>query len=374
MWRIDHRVGVFSHFDAMGEAHLVPRAGTPSPFARAPIAAEFRYRYDNRDYTLAEFLERNPVTGLLIIKDGTILSEHYQYVRTEKDRFTSFSMAKTINAMLIGIALQERRIASIDDLAETYVPGLKGTPYGATSIRDLLHMSSGVEYREVYDGHDDAAIFSRYTWQQEGPGTLDGVKLFGNRTAPPGTRFHYASIESDVLGMVLTAATGRSAAEYLHDKIWAPIGAEADATWLVDRRGQETTSCCLQAVLRDFGRVGRLLANDGAWQGREIIPRQWLLDATTITRPQDANLAPGFKGRVLGYGYQTWIYPGEPRSFALIGVYGQRISVAPDAKLVMVQTSVRTNPIGNDENDRESAALWQALRLADRAGTLMAKP
>src|SRR5205814_8224498 len=160
----------------------------------------------------------------------------------------------------------------------------------------------------------------------------------------------YASAEAPVLGLVLRAAVGRPLTEYLREKIWQPIGAEADATWLVDRAGQEATYCCLNAVLRDYARLGLLLAHDGNWNGRQIIPASWIEQATRVA-PQQAHLRPGVATPSLGYGYQVWILPGERRMFALLGVRGQAILVDPSSRLVMVHTAVRKQPAGGSATE-----------------------
>jgi CubicO group peptidase (beta-lactamase class C family) len=183
-------------------------------------------------------------------------------------------MAKTVTAMLVGIAIAEGRIRSVDDLAAAYVPELAGTEYGRTSLRHLLQMSSGVRFREQYTGSDDVAKLVVNTYLLRGPGGPSAVTPFNERAATAGTKFSYASVETQVLGLVLRAATNRPPAEYLESRIWQLIGAEADASWLVDNSGQEATYCCLNAVLRDYARLGLLLAHDGNWRGRQVIPRR----------------------------------------------------------------------------------------------------
>jgi CubicO group peptidase (beta-lactamase class C family) len=151
---------------------------------------------------------------------------------------------------------------------------------------------------------------------------------------------------------------GRPVAEYLQEKIWDPIGAEADATWLVDRTGQESTFCCINAVLRDYARLGLLLAHDGNWRGRQIIPAAWIKDATTV-REDESHLRPGLATPFFGYGYQTWIFPGERRMFAFLGVRGQAIYVDPQSRLVLVNTAVRKQSV--DPGTRETGALWRSV-------------
>jgi CubicO group peptidase (beta-lactamase class C family) len=166
------------------------------------------------------------------------------------------------------------------------------------------------------------------------------------------TRQHLVS-EPDVLGVMLRYATGKSLSDYLQEKIWGPIGTEDDAKWLLDAEGFELAHFGFNAVLRDYARLGRLLAHDGAWEGRQIIPAPWMIEATT-TRSSDGYLAPGGSSPdSLGYGYLIWLLPGTRRQFALLGSYSQLVLVDPPSKLVMVQTALeRGDDIWN---------LWSAV-------------
>ncbi len=340
-----YRVGAFSHFDELFPTRRIERARTPRAF---------KYERTDIRYPLKDYLSRNPVTGLLIAKDDRIFFEAYQYGRTDRDRLISQSMAKSIMGILIGIAIAEGAIKSVDDVAQTYVPGFEDTEYGKTPIRDLLHMSSGVYFGEERNGGRDLNRLWRDVVLGLGStkGTIENIVQFNRRKAPPGTRYYYASIEPDVLGVVLRHAVNKSASDYLHEKVWEPIGAEADATWLVDAQGYEVAHGFFNAVLRDYARLGRLLAHDGAWEGKQIIPSQWMIDATTVS-PRDSFLAPGKVMPHFGYGYLLWLLPGARRQFALVGANGQRICVDSGSKLIMVQTAL--------ENSDQSWRLWSAL-------------
>jgi CubicO group peptidase (beta-lactamase class C family) len=357
-WEPKYRVGAFSHLDALYPTRQINRAVKPWMFKCS--FGEVRYRFRGVEYSLSDYMSRHPITGLLVCKDNQILFESYQYGRTDHDRLVSQSMVKSIMGMLIGIAISEGAIKSVDDKAEDYVPGLKGTEYGITPIRDLLHMSSGVDFEEDRDGGRDlnrlwadmvtgSGIYSK--------GTIQSIAQFNRRIAPSGTRYYYASIEPDVLGMVLHYATNRSASEFLHDKVWDLIGAEADAKWLLDAEGFELAHFGFNAVLRDYARLGRLLAHDGAWDGRQIIPSQWMIDATTV-RASDAYLLPGRATKLFGYGYLFWLFGGKRRQFALVGYKGQYVCVDPTSKLVMVQTAL--DAPGADSN-LEAWKLWAAI-------------
>jgi CubicO group peptidase (beta-lactamase class C family) len=349
-----YRVGAFSHIGEIFPTRRVNRAAEPWLFQRSNV--DIRYTYQGNRSSVTEYLSRNPVTGLLIAKDDVILYEHYQYGRTDHDRFVSQSMVKSIMGLLIGIAVSEGAIKSVDDTPEAYVRGFRGTEYGKTPIRDLLHMSSGVEFREDEDnGRDLKRLWSDMvsgSWISN-KGTIDSITQFNRRIAPPGTKYFYASVEPDVLGVVLHNTVNRSASAYLEEKLWQPIGAEADAAWLLDAEGFEVGHFGFNAVLRDYARLGRLLAHDGAWESKQIIPAQWMIEATT-TRPSDAYLAPGRASRSsTGYGYLLWLFPGARRQFAMIGILGQYVIVDPASKLVMVQTAL------NDTD--EVWRLWAAL-------------
>jgi CubicO group peptidase (beta-lactamase class C family) len=350
-------VGSFSHLDRIFESRLIRRAATPSALTRAPSEPAFRHEYAGETLTLDGYLARHPTTGLLVARGDTILVERYQYSRNDRHRLASWSMAKTVTSMLIGIAVYEGRIRSLDDLAAAYVPALAGTEYGRTPLRHLLQMSSGVRFVERYTGQDDLARLLADSIGQSSAGGVDTVKPFNQRLRSSGTMFSYASAETQVLGLVLRGAVGRPVADYLQEKIWEPIGAEADASWLIDRAGQEATWCCLNAVLRDYARLGLLLAHDGQWRGRQIIPAAWIAEATRagISRVR-VGFEPG-SPEFAGYGYQVWVLPGERRMFFLSGLLGQLLFVDPGARLVVVHTAVRTRPADLGAE----IALWRGI-------------
>ena len=338
-------VGTLSHFDAKIPSRVVAKAAEPRQLKRVAAEPILAYAWRGQTETLDSFLAKSRDTGLLIMQGDTILVERYQYDRKASDRFQSYSMAKTVVGMLIGIAIDEKKIASIDDLAEKYVPALKGHPYGETSLRHLLTMSSGIKFTENYDGQDDVTELAVRTLFQRGPGGADTVAPFRTRIHPAGEKFHYASAESEVLGLVLRAAVGKPLAEYLTEKIWQPMGAEADATWLMDAGGYELGYMGINATLRDWGRLGLLLANDGARDGKQIIPADWVKAATTA---EDLHLSVGVATQYNGYGYQTWLVDRKERRFALLGVRGQAVFVDPATKTVVVHTAVHADAGGGD--------------------------
>ena len=342
------RVGALSRYDTLFPARTNAAPKQPIPLARAAAEPVIRYRFAGLDLTFDDYLNRHPVTGLLIAKDDTILVERYQYGRTDTDRLTSFSMAKSIVGLLIGIALKEGAIRSLDDPAETYVPGLKDTEYGRTPIKALLLMSSGVAFSEEYSNpSSDIYTLARLTLAQDPVGSLAAVKRFNTRRAAPGVRFSYSSAESLVLGLVLAAATKRTVSDYAAEKLWQPLGAEADATWNIDATGQEITYAYVNAVLRDWARLGLMLANGGSWFGKTIISEDWLAASAASAVPA---------AFLVKYGYQIW-YSEDTTRFSLRGLRGQYVLIDPALKLVLVQTALSDEP-----EYGELFALWTALR------------
>jgi CubicO group peptidase (beta-lactamase class C family) len=331
-------VDVWSRMDEFHAARGVRKAAEPRELKRAAPSAALEKLLD-------EFLDAHPNTGLLVLKGDTILAERYQYGRTAGHRFASASVAKTVLGMLVGIAVHENKL-SLDDKASQYVPQLKGHPYGDTSIRHLLTMSSGIAFSETYNGRDDVWRLRDNTVGRRTEGGADTVLPFNRRDAPAGTRFRYASADSQVLGLVLIAATKKPLADYLSEKIWQPMGAEANATWLLDKGGYEAAYCCINATLRDYARFGMLLARYGELDGKRIIPREWVKAATT---PEAAHLRVGTATPNNGYGYQTWItHRTEPR-FAALGIHGQAIFIDTATNLVVVHTAVWNDPADRAE-------------------------
>lgn len=347
-------VASFSHFSELLHSETVVTSATASPLQRDCGGFSLHYTLDGQTYSLDDYLSRNPATGLLIARGSTILVERYQYGRRDTDRFTSQSMAKTITSMLFGIALADGKIRSLDDRASAYVPELKGSAYGETTLRSLLTMSSGVAYSETYDGTDDASEFSRALQRRDSPGAAALLRGYDNREVPEGTRFHYSGSETETLGLVLTAATGQPLPAYASERLWKPLGAEADAAWGVDAKGLALAYCCFNARLRDYARLGLLLADDGGG----IVPADWVREATSA--PRNSFRAPRKATPFEGYGYQTWLLPSRDRMFALRGIHGQSIYVYPALKLVLVHTAVRVRP-NKDPAARELNTLWYAL-------------
>ncbi|HEY8102621.1 MAG TPA: serine hydrolase [Burkholderiaceae bacterium] len=352
------RVGSFSNVDKILPFHTLEKSDMPAGLKRVAATPDIRYTFQGQSYSVDDFLQHQRITGLLIIKDGEIQLERYQYDRKPTDRFVSHSMAKSITSLAVGFALEEGKINSLDDKVSKYVPELAGCAYGETSLRNLLRMSSGIKFVEDYSGHDDLTKFIKIWFTDS---LAKAICAFNERDTKEGDQFHYATSQTYILGLVIKHATGFSLSEYVDAKIWKPMGAEADAKWTIDLQGNEMAGGNFNAILRDYGRLGMLLANDGMLNGKQILPKNYLLEATDWRKQPDA-FAPGHATSSFGYGYQFWILPSDTRKFALLGVYGQTIYVDPESRLVMVQTAVAKNASVRKESlGAESYALWNGV-------------
>ena len=307
-----------------------------------------------------KYLSKQRATGLMIIHDGKVIVERYQYSRNSESPFRSFSMAKTITSLLVGIAIEKGHIESIDDRAEKYLPEIQGTVYGEATIKNLLRMSVGTNFKEDYSfGKSDLNTFYENMYYKN---LRANALEFNKRTFDQGKKFQYSTSDTEVLSRVLTSATKKTITELTQDWLWNPIGAENKAYWILLNDNLEHSGGGFFATLKDYGKIGILLANDGFMNGVQIVPKQYLLDAT------DSNLQPsGFKKNqaaydYFGYGYQVWLLPFKERSFSLQGIYGQNIFVQPSSKVVMVQTSVYEKPSGDPSWDMQIDLFKAAIK------------
>jgi len=306
----------------------------PLPRAKKPLTVA--YQAKGTTVTTDDFMSRNNVTGLLLIKDGKIVLEKYGSGNTEKTKWPSWSIAKSVTSTLAGAALKDGSIASIDDPVTKYLPQLKGSAYEKTTIKNLLQMSSGIKFNEDYaDRNSDFNRLMECYYNRAGPSCVLGLAKAVSRQAPPGTKFHYSSLDATVIGLVVAAATHKTLADYLSEKIWSPFGMEEDATWVLDSSGgQEFGGALIAATLRDYGRFGEFILNGGIAGGKQVVPENWVDDAThpRLDSPQAdyGNLAPNSTG---GYGYFWWLYPPQQPSpngeeaFIAEGIFGQHLYI-----------------------------------------------
>lgn len=319
------------------ETRTVAKGEQVWPLATGPAAAM------PADYDA--WARRTFTNALLVIHDGKVVFEDYRNRTVPEDRFISFSMAKTITALLVGLALEDGKIGSIDDPVSQYVPELKGGGYEGVSIRHLLQMRSGVAYEERYDFGANpslAALIHMNAIVANKERFADRARTVGKATAP-GSRFNYATLDTAVLGWVLERATGEKLAPYMSRRLWQPLGAEADGFFIADGPegvGRELSGMGYNARLRDFGRIGLMLLNKGKADGRQVVPESWVTQATTMV-PFDPTAAKPTRD---AYGFQIWKLDAEPGAYSAIGLAGQFIYVHPASNTVIVKLSHFPNP------------------------------
>ncbi|HZZ90337.1 MAG TPA: serine hydrolase [Caulobacteraceae bacterium] len=321
----------FREMSTIYPVRVVRRSSNPLPFRSGPaIQLPSRFAFDGREMDSAEFLADMETTGLLVLKDDRLVFEQYWLGNDATTQAASWSVGKSFVSALVGIAIDEGAIGSIEDDIASYAPDLEGSAYDGVRLKDVLQMSSGAKWNEDYS--DPESDINRWLRMLAEGGSLDAFAAGSVREREPGTVCRYNTTDTHVLGMVVRGATARSLAEYLREKLWEPLGAEADAFWVVDSTGAELAGGGLNAVLRDYARLGMLYLNGGAWNGRRIVPQDWVKASVT---PDAPHLMPGSGA---GYGLQWWI-PDASGAFTAIGVYNQFVWVDPASRTVIAKTS-----------------------------------
>jgi len=348
-WSVPQRDAAFRALDRVSVVanwHVVPAGGTPSPLPPGP---PLKVGID-----LDAYLAGQRMAGMLIVHDGKLRLERYGLGFGSAGRWTSFSVAKSMTSVLLGAALRDGHIRSMNDKVTDYVPQMKGSAYDDVSIRQLLTMTSGVRWNEDYaDPKSDVARFINHQ-PEDGVEELVSYLRRLPREAPAGTRWNYSTGETNLVGVLVSRATKRPLADYLSEKIWKPAGMEQQATWLLSKTGQEISGCCIQAATRDFARFGVFILNGARAGGQDIVPDGWLGEATS------ERVGIGQPGR--GYGYQWWTY-GDG-SFTARGIFGQGIFIDPKRRLVIASNANwgggATDPAAKESRE----AFYRAVQAA----------
>ena len=292
-----------------------------------------------KEKALEDFMMEQKVAGFLILQDGKIRLERYALGDSESNLWSSLSVAKSVTSTLVGVAIKDGFIKSVDDYVTNYIPDLKGSAYEKVTIRHLLTMTAGVRWNENYtDPNADIARFDTDSVESGMNATVSYMRRLPAE-AEPGKKWVYSTGETHLLGVLVSSATHQTLSHYLSSKIWIPYGMEQMATWTLDRTGQELAGCCLQMTLRDFARFGQFVLEDGRINGKSIVPNDWFKTATHIQVP----LWPDG-----GYGYGWWIFNGS--SFEALGIYGQMIHIDPARRLVVVINSAWPEAESNDRH------------------------
>lgn len=324
-----------------------------------PLNVPSSFAYNDQKLGTRQFLKDSWTTGLIVIQNDEIALEDYYLGNSAVTQNISWSMAKSFISALIGIAVNDGHIISIEQSVDAYATSLEGSGYEGVSIKNVLQMSSGVAFNEDYG--DFYSDINRWGRDFSLGNSQDAFAATLKNDIEPGTVNHYVSINTHVLGMVLTQATGRSITDYMQEKLYNPMGMEHDGLWIIDGQGMEMALGGLNLTLRDFAKLGSLYLHDGTFNGQQIVPASWVADSRTMDQP---HLLPG---NDFGYGYQWWMVGGDSGEFMAMGVYGQYIYINPETNTVIVKNSA--NPFYNDtsyipSSDFAHLALFRALSAA----------
>lgn len=324
-WTTAQKVAGFRNMRRLTPTRKVAAGDDPFPLPYSEVdLASFSFEFRDADITLDDYVRLHNVAGILIIKDGVIVYERYALGNTAEDQWISWSVAKSVTSLLLGAAIHDGYIDSVDEKVSDYLPRLKDSSYDDVTIRHLLQMASGVAWNEDYA--DPEADINTIRW--------DTLSVFNQlrdqpRVAEAGTRYNYNTAETNLVGTLLRAAIGNNLSTYLSEKIWRPYGMEFDASWnLSEAGGGEFGGSSLNATLRDYGRLGLFALGNGKLQdGRSILPDGWMA-ASTEPSPS-----------LPGYGYLWWLR--DDGAYAASGIFGQAIHIDPVNNIVIAQHSAR---------------------------------
>lgn len=348
-WSIPQRDAAFRTMDrlpVLAKANIIEASEKVFPLAKG---AELKPGID-----VDVYMKTQRTAGLVIIHNGQIRLEKYGLDFDGNGKWTSFSVAKSLTSTMVGAAIKDGYIKSLDDKVTHYIPEMKGSAYDDVTIAQLLTMTSGIKWNEDYE--DPKSDVARFNEHKAEPGIDVTVSYMRKlpREAPAGTKWVYKTGETNLIGVLVSKATGKKLSDYLSEKVWAPFGMEQDGSWLLGSTGHEISGCCIQASTRDYARFGMFILGGGMVNGKAILPDGWIASATT----KQADI--GTPGR--GYGFQWWTY--DDGSYAAQGIFGQGIFIDPKRKLVIASNSNwprATDPAGQDGREAFYKAVQKAL-------------
>jgi CubicO group peptidase (beta-lactamase class C family) len=352
-WSTDQRDAAFRAMDRLpilAENRVIAAGGTVLPLpAGKPL---------NPGVDVDAYMKDQRTAALIIVQNGKVRMERYGLGFAADGRWTSFSVAKSLTSTLVGAAVRDGAIKSLDDKVTAYIPDLKGSAYDDVTVRQLLTMTSGVKWNEDYsDPKSDVAVFNNAKPEPGVDVTVSYMRKLP-REAPAGTKWVYKTGETNLIGVLVSSAVKKPLADYLSEKIWRPFGMEQNATWLLGKSGHEISGCCIQAATRDMARFGLFILGGGVAGGKPVVPDDWIGQATT----KQADIAQ--PGR--GYGFQWWT--NDDRSFAAQGIFGQGIFIDPKRKLVIASNG--NWPVAKDDGGVgvERERFYKAVQAAIDAG------
>ncbi|MBM4382578.1 MAG: serine hydrolase [Deltaproteobacteria bacterium] len=355
----------FNRLAKVFPSHRIEAPAEAKPFPEGEaleIPASFEHGGAAQD--TAKFLEETDTAALLVVHDGKLRAENYWLTGGRDVNWMSMSVGKSFVSALIGAAVAEGKIRSIEEPVTAYVTELAGSAYDGVRIKDILQMSSGAKWNEDYS--DPESDIGRFAAVFGSGASLNEFTTTLTRAHEPGTVNHYNSADTQVLGSLLRAATGTSLAEYAQRKLWQPLGMEADGYWITDDSGMEMAFGGLQVTARDYAKFGELYRLGGMWHGQRVLDEAWVRASVT---PDAPHVMPGRDPSYpLGYAYQWWIPDGGESEFSAIGVYNQFVYVHPKHRVVIVKLSANSSyGTTNDDSswrELETFSLFRAIAKA----------
>ena len=348
----------FHNIDEIFETRRVPTAGPVWEIPIRPASLDFTYKYNGKTLPAEDFAERTYTNAILIIKDGKIVFERYLNQTNENTHFLSMSTAKSITSVLVGMAIADGAITSVNDPIVKYIPELKNSGYADVTIRQALMMRSGCNWDERYDFnkatpmselHNGAIVENRFRF------TSPALSLKSIHT--PGKQFNYSTVETGVLGWVLERSVGKPVEDYMAERWWKKAGMQSYGFWIADGKpgvGKVVNGMGFNAVLRDYGRIGLMMLHNGKANGQRLLPDAWVRESTV---PDKLN-EPIYPGSNMGYQYQWWTLT-DSDAYLAIGLQGQYIFVDPAADTVVIKLSYY--PPGDMKAENETIAFFRAV-------------
>jgi CubicO group peptidase (beta-lactamase class C family) len=327
----------FRDFLSAYPVRVVRRSDSPEPLPDGRhIQLPDNYAFSGRRRSTRDFLADTETTGLLVLADGRIVHESYRRPLGPTTPWPCWSITKSFVSLLVGIAIEQGFLEGVDVCVSDLAPQLIGSGYEGVSLLDVLTMSSGVRWYENYA--DPESDTRRHGVVHATGGSLDAFAATLPRDWKPGTKLQYNSIDTNVLGLVLRRATRRFLSDLMHEWLWGPMGAEAEAFMAIDGEGAEWAGAGLICTLRDRARLGLLVAAEGEMNGRQVVPASWIRAATKAGGPHLTS--EGSTAAPFGYGYQFWLHDGAA---AAIGIYNQYCWVDASRRVVIVKASANRN-------------------------------
>lgn len=337
-WDTEKKIEGFKNIRELLPTRIINKSDYPLSLSyELDDFSDISYRYKNKTYTIQDYINKFKVGGLIILRNGKILHEEYNFGNNQESRWISFSVTKSVTSMLLGAAIKDGFIKNVEEPVVTYLPHLIDSNYKDVTIKQVLHMSSGIKWNEDYtDPYSDVSLASG----------LNSLELYSylnklRKSSNPGEKFNYNTGETNLIGGIVRSAIGNNLSTYLEQKIWKPFGMEHDAYWVLDNDySLELGGCCINATLRDYSRIGLFAMNKGITrEGIAVLPTNWIDESTNPSN------------NLKYYGYQWWLDGPEYESFYADGIFGQFIWIDPSSKIVVAMQSVWDSAASQESMD-----------------------